>query len=418
MRKNFIFTLILSLIVFTNSAFAYPLDGFDETGITRLEGYFHSLPTATSKEEIGTGAMLGLAEINLSLKNKPGVILHSQAFKQENFLKLLSSMNASGISASIIDFSDVNNASYISSNDNASFIPGSVGKIFVAASLFASLAELYPDSISKRREILKTKLISATDFVDGDTHDVPFWDLQNRKIYYRPLQIGDTANIWTYLDWMLSASSNAAASMVIREVILMNAFKNSYPVSTQEEENFLLNASSSELANLMRKSFIRRFFTTQSTQMYQASAFTKNAKKILPGVGSTATTRGLADFLWNLEKGKIVDNFSSLEIKRLLYSTQKRVRYAAAPILNESAVYFKSGSLYSCRPEAGFICGKYRGNKLNLLNSISLIESPAENPRYKYISIISSNILRKDSEELHRQLADEIHRFIQNMGGI
>ena len=52
-----------------------------------------------------------------------------------------------------------------------------------------------------------------------------------------------------------------------------------------------------------------------------------------------------------------MDEFSSREIKRLLYVTERRIRYAASPALASSAVYFKSGSLYECAKEAGFTCG-------------------------------------------------------------
>ena len=408
--KRLIYIFILITISQTSLS-AYPLDGFDETGITRLEGYFHSLPTETSKRELTTGAMLALAEIGLSLKNK-SPLLTSNTLSDQKLKSLLNNLSANSASVSIINFSDNKNIQYFGNNDSKTFIPGSVGKIFVAVSLFATLADLYPGSIDKRREILRTKIITATNFVVGDSHDVPFWDLENRKIYYRPLKVGDAANIWTYLDWTLSASSNAAASMLMREVILMNAFKDQYPVSSNLEHEFFSRASPSEISSLMRKSFIRKFYPNQSDTLYQASTFTKTAKKALPSAGSTATTRGLATFLFNLEQGRVVDSFSSIEIKRLLYATQKRVRYAAAPILNNSALYFKSGSLYSCRPEANFACGKYRGNRINILNAAAVIESPAAGSKNRYISVISSNILKRDSEKLHRDLAEKIHNFI------
>ncbi len=82
--------------------------------------------------------------------------------------------------------------------------------------------------------------------------------------------------------------------------------------------------------------------------------------------------------LLRIEQGKLIDEFSSREIKRLLYMTQRRIRYASHPALNDSAVYFKSGSLYSCQPEPGFTCGKYKGNKRNSLASVAIIETAQE----------------------------------------
>jgi hypothetical protein len=51
-------------------------------------------------------------------------------------------------------------------------------------------------------------------------------------------------------------------------------------------------------------------------------------------------------FMVKLEQGKLIDTFSSREIKRLIYMTQGRIRYASSPALYSAAVYYKSGSLY------------------------------------------------------------------------
>jgi hypothetical protein len=97
----------------------------------------------------------------------------------------------------------------------------------------------------------------------------------------------------------------------------------------------------------------------------------------------------------------------------MLYMTQRRIRYASHPALNDYAVYFKSGSLYSCVPEEGFRCGKYMGNKTNLLASIAIIEGPENSQRYHYLVVVSSNVLRKNSAVAHQTLAMRIHRMIE-----
>jgi hypothetical protein len=112
-----------------------------------------------------------------------------------------------------------------------------------------------------------------------------------------------------------------------------------------------------------------------------------------------------------MEQGKLVDEFSSLEIKRLLYVTERRIRYGSSGVLRDSAVYFKSGSLYSCVPEEGFVCRKYHGNKRNYMNSLAIIESPAGQDRLYYMVSVLSNVLRKNSAQDHRDLA----RAIQGM---
>jgi hypothetical protein len=116
-----------------------------------------------------------------------------------------------------------------------------------------------------------------------------------------------------------------------------------------------------------------------------------------------------------MEQGRLVDPFSSLEIKRLLYLTEKRIRYASQPALASSALYFKSGSLYSCQPEPGYACGKFLGNRLNFMNSMVLVETHDRNPPLRYAVAVLSNVLRKNSSDVHQQLALGIHRLIESL---
>ena len=108
-----------------------------------------------------------------------------------------------------------------------------------------------------------------------------------------------------------------------------------------------------------------------------------------------------------------MDEFSSRQIKRLIYMTERRIRYASSPALKDAAVYFKSGSLYGCRQEADFKCGKYKGNVKNYMNSFAIIESPAGERRLHYLVMLISNVLRKNSAYDHQTLATEIHNIIE-----
>src|SRR5690606_2333040 len=98
---------------------------------------------------------------------------------------------------------------------------------------------------------------------------------------------------------------------------------------------------------------------------------------------SIGNTTDLVRLLNLIETGRFVDSWSSTEAKRLLYMTQRRIRYASHPALNDSAVYFKSGSFYSCEPEPDFVCRQYMGNRINRLASIASIETPAGAPRLR-----------------------------------
>jgi hypothetical protein len=110
-----------------------------------------------------------------------------------------------------------------------------------------------------------------------------------------------------------------------------------------------------------------------------------------------------------------VDEWSSRQNKRLLYMTERRIRYASAPALADAAVFFKSGSLYDCEPEAGFNCGPYRGNVRNYMNSVAIVESPAQGRELHYAVTLISNVLRKNSAATHQALATDIHRLVEGM---
>ena len=93
--------------------------------------------------------------------------------------------------------------------------------------------------------------------------------------------------------------------------------------------------------------------------------------------------------------------------------TQRRIRYASSPALSPAAVYFKSGSLYKCKPEPDFKCLKYHGNVTNMLNSVAIVEHPAGKGQLYYMVVVMSNVLRKNSAVAHQTLATRIHRLIE-----
>ena len=98
-------------------------------------------------------------------------------------------------------------------------------------------------------------------------------------------------------------------------------------------------------------------------------------------------------------------------MKRLMYMTDRRIRYAASPALTDAAVYFKSGSLYKCQQEEGFKCGKYMGNVYNYMNSVSIVEQPDGRV---YLVCLMSNVLKKNSASDHFTLASRIDKLIKS----
>jgi hypothetical protein len=281
--------------------------------------------------------------------------------------------------------------------------------------LVQALADLYPDDLDARRRILRESRISADGFIRNDDHVVPFWQPGDPKVERRPIREGDVANLWTWLDWMLSSSSNAAGSEVMAQLVLLRHFGRDYPVPAPEAAAFFARTPKSRLSKLYVQAMLDPIGRNglDRRKLQQGSFFTREGKARIPGTGSIATAGELLHYLVRMEQGQLVDPFSSLELKRLLYLTEQRIRYASQPALADSALYFKSGSLYSCRPEPGYACGKFLGNRLNFMNSMVLVETHDRNPPLRYAVAVLSNVLKKNSAETHAQLALEIHRLIE-----
>ena len=189
--------------------------------------------------------------------------------------------------------------------------------------------------------------------------------------------------------------------MLQKELILMAHYGAEYPPSAAESARFFAETPPKELSEIFLRAIedpvTRNGLDIEDIR--QGSFFTRTGKQLVPGTTSYATPRALTLFMLRMEQGRLVDEWSSLEIKRLLYVTERRIRYASSGVLRPSAVYFKSGSLYSCMPEEGFTCKKYHGNKRNYMNSVALIETPAGQDRLFYAVAVLSNVLRKNSAQ-------------------
>lgn len=407
--------LVLLILACSAPGWGYPLDAAKETGIQRLEGYRLIQQGEVTGRKLSTGALLPGQQIELHLLEQTELDFPEADQPLAEKIVALLGEDQEHYSFSLLDLSDPQQPTYAEHRAEENFNPGSLGKILIAVAIFQALADRFPDDIAARRELLRTRFLLADHFILTDGHKVPLWNAEQKQMTYREIVEGDTANLWSWLDWMLSSSSNAAAAMVLREYLLMVQFGDRYPVDFQTAEEFLQQTSKKRLMRLLIRSLHEpmRRNGLDPEQLRQGGFFTRKGKELVPGGSSRANTRNLLDLLLKLEQGRLVDRFSSLELKKLLYMTEKRIRYASHPALNESAVYFKSGSLYSCQPEEGFICGRYKGNKKNLLNSVAIIEDLQGSPPLHYLVVISSNVLKVNSAVAHQTLAMRIHRLLQ-----
>ncbi len=401
---------------------AYPVDGYDYTGIRRLEFYRLAHEGAIPGPRYPPGQYLGMEQVQTRWHAGSAQTLPPEdaAFSRA-ITALLDAEARRQYGIVVVDLSEAGNPQLGQHNGDIQVNAGSVGKVLVALAVFDQLARLYPDDITARERILRDTRIVADEFIHYDHHVVPFFDVETRERRFRRLHVGDAGNLWEYLDWMLSPSSSSAAAMAQRELVTMAHFRHRYPVPAAEQEAFLRATPRSELGEIYRaaQTGAVRSAGLDPVLLRQGSFFTRVGKQRVASSGSSiATPRQLAQFLFRMEAGALVDAWSSREMKRLLYMTQRRIRYASHPALNESAVYFKSGSLYQCLPETR-PCRKYMGDRTNRLASVAVIESPAGAPRLHYLVAVMSNVLRVNSAVAHQTLAMRIHRLIEarNHGG-
>jgi Beta-lactamase enzyme family len=395
---------------------AYPLDGYEATGIRRLEGMRLAQQGVVRDVKQPLGALLNTAQVEPRLVGTTfDLPAPDPGFTQRVVAVLGGNPEASGLA--VLDLSDPARPIYAEHRGDHKQNVGSVGKLVVALALFQALADLYPDDLEARRRLLKTTVITADSFSQSDHHTVRMFDPETGTLTRRTVRIGDRATLYEWLDWMLSPSSNSAAGMVMREAMLLRHFGRAYPAPEADIQRFFNETPKGELSKLYAATFhepvTRNGLDVESLR--QGSFFTAGGKARVPGAGdSCGTARELMRYLLRLEQGRIVDVFSSREIKRLIYLTEVRIRYASSPALATSAVYFKSGSLFQCAPEPGFSCKPYAGNVKNYMNSTAIVESPAGERKLFYLSTLVTNILRKNSAGEHQALATRLHGVIAN----
>ncbi len=405
----------LAALLLAAGASAYPLDGYPNTGITRIEG-FRKAQRNSGGKVLPPGGDLTTDKIVLSLQHKPDFQIPPPDRQLSQALRDELGGDAGGYGVALLDLSDENHPRYAEVNPDAMMNAGSVGKILLALGMFQTLADIQPD-LRKRRDILKETVVVTDEFIRTDSHDVPVFHIGGKKVTRRPIEEGEQMTLYTLLDHMMSPSSNAAASMVGREAVLMKHFGAAYPQSYEESRAYLASANKGQLGGELKAVLqepVGRSGLNRG-KLRQGSLFTREGKKRLPGTSSYASARSLMEFLVAMEKGELVDPWSSKEIKKLLYVTDRRIRYASSPALRDAAVYFKSGSLFKCRQERGHVCEKYHGNVWNFLASVALVEEPERNPPLRYAVVVLSNVLRKNSAEQHQHLGTRIQQMMEQL---
>lgn len=421
MKKTLIAALTACLAVAPLASIAYPLDGYEETGIRRVEGSRRAAEGLAEGPFQPPGAKLSTAEVDIRLLDRPELELPDPDPELSAKVIELLGEHAGAYGMALLDLSDPENPVYAEHRGDYRQNVGSVGKILGALGLFQALADTWQDDLDKRTQVLRDTRMTADSFAHSDHHTIRLFNVETNELTRRTMQDGDEGSLWEFLDWMLSVSSNSAASMVMRDAMLLRHFGADYPVGTAQIDAFFSETPRGELTHLFQQTFWEPV-TRNGLDLHdirQGSFFTAQGKKNVSGGGNSyATARSLMTLVLRMEQGRLVDTWTSRQLKRLLYMTEARIRYASSPALREAAVYFKSGSLYSCQPEEGFKCGKYRGNKVNYMNSVAIVEQDVEGRKLHYIAIVISNVLKMNSAKEHQSLGTAVHELIRKRNGV
>ena len=411
---KYIFKISTVLAIAISFGFTiYPIDGYETTGIKRLYQIQKFVDDSVPYNRIPPGAYKSLEDIKLnltSIKDSIDEILVEDSEFASRTNRLFPRGN---YSAAILDMSNSSDLKYSEYRENVGYQPGSVGKIAVLNAVFYQMAKICPDSWEDRVMYLKDIKVSARYWGTGDHHTVPIYDIEKDKLVKRQVIASDVFSLYEWLDHMVSVSNNGAASVMYREAMLMAAFGADYVNLTEEQaETYFKETPRDSLTNLAHSVVndpLRELGITDD-EWRLGGLFTRGPGKYVGRKGgSIGTPKGLMKYLVQLEQGEVIDEKSSLEMKRLLYLTDRRIRYAKSPRLDSAAVYFKSGSFYKCDREKNPDCQKYAGNVFNYMNSVIIVE---HDNGVKYIVCLMTNVLNKNSAGAHMYLASKIDDLI------
>lgn len=413
----YFFSLLLLLVTIPVPLSSYPIDGYESTGIRRLARLQAIVDGEIKDTAPIPGALKSVNDIKLHLFGRTDLQLDSLPQKDADLQKALNGLFPNlheSYSVALMNITPGQAVQYADRQPTRGFQPGSVGKLAVVTGIFCELENLYPDSFHLRQHLLRERKVRGGRWAVYDEHTVPFYDPETKKFFKRQVQESDIFSLYEWIDHMLSVSNNGAAAVVWREAILLRVFGQDYPNLTEEQaEAYFKTVSKKELSDLSVAvvNDPLRDMGIGEEEWRLGTMFTRGATAIVPPQGgSLGTPVGLMKWMLALENGKVIDPATSLEIKRLMYMTDRRIRYAAAPALKEAAVYFKSGSLYKCKPEEGYQCAKYQGNVNNFMNSVAIVE---HGDSLVYMVALMSNVLRKNSNTDHNALASRIDKIVR-----
>ena len=143
---------------------AYPIDEYEETGITRLQAYSLAKQSILDLGILSKGAFWASDAIGLRMASHPNFELPQPDVELTQRLRSILGDDAGRYGISLLDFTDPSAPVFAEINGSQQQNPGSVGKLLVLLTWFQTLADVYPDDIETRFRIMAETQITANAF--------------------------------------------------------------------------------------------------------------------------------------------------------------------------------------------------------------------------------------------------------------
>ena len=185
---------LLALVFPITLSRSYPIDGYAYTHIKRLK-YLQLVEEGEIKGKAPIpGAMKSIHDIRLNLTGKQGDGLGVLPAPDPGFQKAINGLFPNlneNYSISVLDITPGRPVRLAQRKEMAGYQPGSVGKLAVVAGFFAELAKIYPGDFEARQDLMCTKMVRGGSWAMTDSHTVPFFDLETKKLTKRTLKPSD-----------------------------------------------------------------------------------------------------------------------------------------------------------------------------------------------------------------------------------
>ncbi|NQX90194.1 MAG: hypothetical protein HRT77_16205, partial [Halioglobus sp.] len=150
---------------------AYPLDGYAETGIRRVEGARLANEGLAAGGKQPPGALLSTAQVDLRLLGQQIEIPPPDPALTRDIEALLGE-NLERYGVAVLDLTTIDSPRYGAYQEDLRQNVGSVGKLLVALGLFQALADAWPTDFDRRMAILRDTVITADNFSVSDHHTI------------------------------------------------------------------------------------------------------------------------------------------------------------------------------------------------------------------------------------------------------